>query len=148
MADWPDDVDDDVYEQLDAQNTLDALGPEDPLDEGYSPPERPRGVTDWGVTAREQEEGESLDARLAREEPDIRLDDDSWDGIGDTIGTDGEPYDDEVGSDRAGRLVAQDEGDVVDTDEELVASDIGVDGAAASAEEAAVHVVDDTNRNS
>ncbi|MFD8015696.1 hypothetical protein ACFV5C_36240, partial [Streptomyces sp. NPDC059762] len=39
----------------------------DPVDDmsvpGYSPPERPRGVTGHGTTLREQREGESLDER-------------------------------------------------------------------------------------
>lgn len=138
MADWPDDVDDDVYEQLTAEDTLDPFGPADPLDAGYSPPERPWAVDDWGVTAREQAEGESLDRRLSREVPEVAAA--AGDGIGDSDDTDGEPYDDEVGTARAGRLVILDE-DVV-PDEELFATDVGLDGAAASAEEAAVHVVD------
>ena len=44
---------------------------------------------------------------------------------------------------KSGRLVAPDEGAHSDDDDELVAEDVGFDGAAASAEEAAVHVVDD-----
>ena len=44
---------------------------------------------------------------------------------------------------RAGRLVDADEGGTDDTDDELYARDEGIDGAAASAEEAAVHVVRD-----
>ena len=44
---------------------------------------------------------------------------------------------------RAGRLVAADEGVRTDTEKDLVAEDVGIDGAAAGAEEAAVHVVDD-----
>jgi hypothetical protein len=43
---------------------------------------------------------------------------------------------------RAGRLVAADEGVRTDTEKDLVAEDVGIDGAAAGAEEAAVHVVD------
>ena len=35
-----------------------------------------------------------------------------------------------------------DEGAYVDTDKDLWADDIGIDGAGASAEEAAVHVID------
>jgi len=53
----------------------------------------------------------------------------------------------EVGTDRAGRLVAADRGGGQDTDDELWARDIGVDGAGASAEEAAVHVVGDRSRD-
>ena len=68
---------------------------------------------------------------------------DEGDGIGDTSDTDGEPWDDEVGTLRAGRLVAAERGESADTDDELWAQDIGVDGAAASAEEAAMHVVGD-----
>jgi hypothetical protein len=48
-----------------------------------------------------------------------------------------------VGSERAGRLVAPDEGLGVDVDSELFGDDVGIDGAGASAEEAAVHVVED-----
>ena len=44
---------------------------------------------------------------------------------------------------RAGRLVAEDEGVRTDAEKDLVATDVGIDGAAAGAEEAAVHVVDD-----
>jgi hypothetical protein len=44
---------------------------------------------------------------------------------------------------RAGRLVAEDEGAHPDNESDLVARDIGIDGGAASAEEAAVHVVED-----
>ena len=55
----------------------------------------------------------------------------------------GENVGGEVGDERAGRLVAEDEGVHTDTEKDLVADDVGVDGAASSAEEAAVHVVDE-----
>jgi hypothetical protein len=125
--------------QLGAEDTLDDRGVTDPLDEGVSPPERAWIGDGWGVTAREEAQGESLDGRLAREQPDSQPDD--GDGLGDATDTDGELWDDEVGEVRSGRLVAADEGDFPDRDDELWASDAGVDGAAASAEEAAVHVV-------
>lgn len=108
-------------------------------DEGYSPPERPLGVTAWGVTAFEADVHEDLAHRLAREEPDVG-DDEDGDGIGDAIDTDGEPIDDQVGAARSGRLVLADL-DVSDPRSDLLAHDVGVDGAGASAEEAAVHVV-------
>ena len=44
---------------------------------------------------------------------------------------------------RAGRLVAEDEGAHPDEEEDLVANDAGFAGGAASAEEAAVHVVEE-----
>ncbi|TNC23574.1 DUF5709 domain-containing protein [Amycolatopsis alkalitolerans] len=135
MADWPDDTDDVVFKQLDEEDTLEYGRPEDPLDEGYTTVERPRATEGWGTTPREERLGEGLDRRLARELPDD-YDDEDDDGLGDIEGTDGELIDDEVGDLRAGRLVAGEAGD-----EELFATDIGIDGAGASAEEAAVHVV-------
>jgi hypothetical protein len=44
---------------------------------------------------------------------------------------------------RAGRLVAPDWGFGEDTEAELVAEDAGISGGAASAEEAAVHIIED-----
>ena len=43
----------------------------------------------------------------------------------------------------AGRLVAPDQGLGEDVDKDLVGIDVGIDGAAASAEEAAMHIVSD-----
>jgi hypothetical protein len=94
-----------------------------------------------GVTASERRAGETLDQRLADELPDITEPD--GDGIGDCQGTDGEPLDNEVGALRSGRLVAPNEGAHEDEESGLIATDIGIDGAAASAEEAAMHIVDE-----
>lgn len=124
---------------LEASDTLDDDG--DVLDRGWSPPERAWAVDDWGTTEAEEEAGESLDGRLARELPDGVHDD--GDGLGDASDTDGELLDDEVGDVRAGRLVDADDGGTTDSDEQLYARDQGIDGAAASAEEAAVHLVRD-----
>jgi hypothetical protein len=140
-----DEVDDDVFEQLDAADTLDVTGVADPLDEGYSPAERPWAVDDWGTTAREEATGESLDGRLSRELPDVGPLDDG-DGLGDATDSDGELIDNEVGGARSGRLVS--ESYVADDaasvgGPEWVAVDVGIDGAGASAEEAAVHVIGD-----
>jgi hypothetical protein len=127
---------------LEASDTLeDSRGVRDVLDTGWSPPERPWAVDDWGTTEAEESSGESLAGRLARELPDRA--DDEGDGLGDSSDTDGELIDDEVGDVRAGRLVDSDDGGTDDTDDELWARDEGIDGAAASAEEAAVHVVRD-----
>ena len=124
---------------LEPEDTLD--GTDNVLDTGYSPADRPWAVDDWGTTEAEESAGESLDGRLARELPDGVADD--GDGLGDTSDTDGELLDDEVGDERAGRLVDADDGGTEDTDDELYARDAGIDGAAASAEGAAVHVVRD-----
>ncbi|MEV0124687.1 DUF5709 domain-containing protein [Streptomyces sp. NPDC050703] len=124
---------------LDLQDAVDERTYDDMLDEGYSPPEKPLGVEKTGTTAREQHEGETLDERLAQEVPDTEPP--AGDGVGDLPGGEGEPVDPEAGDRRAGRLVAPDEGARTDTTKEVVATDEGIDGGAASAEEAAVHVV-------
>lgn len=143
QPDAPDDSEVPDYEGIrEPEDTLIDRGA-DPHDEGASPPERPLAVGKEGTTPLEQSSGESLDQRLAQEESDTA----AWaagNDIGDLPGGEGEPRDDEVGEDRAGRLVAPDEGAHEDEEKDLVADDVGVSGAAASAEEAAVHVVPGT----
>lgn len=136
-------MDDDIEDNADTGllDPEDSLEDGDPYDEGYSPPERPLEADDFGMTPLEEREGESLGARLARELPDVQPEE--GDDLGDSGDTDGELIDEEVGDARAGRLVAADEGFGEDTDDELRATDVGIDGGAASAEEAAVHVVDE-----
>ncbi|WP_030172670.1 DUF5709 domain-containing protein [Streptomyces sp. NRRL S-813] len=126
---------------LDMQDAVDERTYHDTLDEGYSPPERPLGVDKHGTTAAEQHDGESLDQRLAQERPDVA--EQEGDDIGDLPGGEGEPVDPEAGTDRAGRLVAPDEGAHADTTKDEIAADKGVDAGAAGAEEAAVHIIDD-----
>ncbi|MFD8393195.1 DUF5709 domain-containing protein [Streptomyces sp. NPDC059680] len=126
---------------LDLQDAVDERTYDDVLDEGYSPPERPLAVTKKGTTAAEQRAGETLDERLGQEVADVSAP--PGDDIGDLPGGEGEPLDPEAGGSRAGRLVAPDEGAHPDTSKEEVARDVGVDGGAAGAEEAAVHVVEE-----
>lgn len=130
--------------RLEPEDVLEDVSDADVLARGYVPEDRPWAVDDWGTTDFEEEQGESLDGRLAREVPEEPEDDDS-DGVGDLAGGDGELRDDEVGDARAGRLAGTDAGTESgpDTDPELAAFDEGIDGGAASAEEAAVHVVRD-----
>ena len=123
----------DDEDQLQAEDTLDDRGVADLLDEGYSPPEKWSAGEGFGTTPDEALQGESLDQRIAQEEPEA----DPYAEDGEDVGGP------EVGVVRSGRLVAPDEGAHSDDDDELVAEDVGFDGAAASAEEAAVHVVDD-----
>jgi Family of unknown function (DUF5709) len=126
---------------LDKEESLDSEQTGIDLDEGYSPPERPRELDAWGLTASEAHTHESLARRLARELPDVT---DQWDGdgIGDSAGSDGEPIDDQVGDGRAGRLVAYGF-DPTDPTTDYRAHDVGIDGGAASAEEAAMHIIAD-----
>ncbi|MFG2792800.1 DUF5709 domain-containing protein [Streptomyces sp. NPDC048419] len=126
---------------LDAEDTLVDDGVDDPLDRGWSPPDRPWAVEHAGVTAAEARRGETLEERLSEEMPELVMSD--GDGLGDCDGSDGELLDNEVGDRRSGRLVAPDEGTHEDDESALIATDVGIDGAAASAEEAAMHVVDE-----
>jgi len=123
----------DDEDQLQAEDTLDDRGVADLLDEGYSPPEKWSAGEGFGTTADEALQGESLDQRIAQEVPDV----DPYAEDGEDVGGP------QVGTERSGRLVASDEGAHSDDDSELYAEDVGIDGAAAGAEEAAVHVVDD-----
>lgn len=134
-----------VDDETQPQDTGDSLadddrGLTDPLDEGYSPPEKWSAAEGFGNTPLEESMGETLDQRVAQEipEPDPYA---VAEQEADAHELD-EP-DPEIGDARAGRLVEPDEGVRTDEEKDLVAGDVGIDGAAASAEEAAVHVVDD-----
>jgi len=113
-------------------SNTDDRGLQEPLDESWSPPEKWSPAQRHGATAREEAEGASLDELLAQEEPEP-----------DPYGPEPEQVGGEVGRERAGRLVEQDQGAASDTEPEMFAIDVGIDGAAASAEEAAVHVIPD-----
>jgi hypothetical protein len=119
-------------DQLQPSDTLDDRGVKDVLDEGYSPPDREPGHLRH---PHEVDERETLDERLAEEEPDV--------GAGLEEESDDILDDGEVGDARSGRLIAQDAGSADDEDAELWATDAGIDGAGASAEEAAMHIVDE-----
>lgn len=127
------------------QESLDDEETEYDPDTGYSPNERPWEIDRWGLTAAEAARGEDLAHRLARELPD-RVDEVDGDGIGDSTDTDGEPLDDQVGGARSGRLIAADL-DPADAGSDQWALDVGVDGGAASAEEAAIHVVSEREQD-
>jgi hypothetical protein len=147
-----------VDDETQPQSTGDSLvdddrGLSEPLDEGYSPPEKWSAGQGFGNTPLEESMGESLDQRLEQElpEPDPYevAEDEAARGDLAALVTEENPSVDEgeAGGDvdgaRAGRLVAPDEGVRTDTEKDLVATDVGIDGAAAGAEEAAIHVVDD-----
>lgn len=131
----------DYPNDLDMEDALDEPDLDETLDTGYSPPERPFVVNHEGTTARELHERETLDHRLSVEVPDVCAPD--GDGIGDLPGGVGEPLDVECGDERAGRLVGADEGFWRGGSNDISARDVGIDGGAASAEEAAVHIAHD-----
>jgi len=126
-------------DQLQPQDTLDDRGVDDVLDEGISPPEELRGSKAKGVTPAEAAEGETIDDRIRQEEPEVWED---AEAESDAEVVDG-PVGGEVGEDRTGRLLAPDEGAHEDVEPDLVAEDEGIDGAGASAEEAAVHTIEE-----
>ncbi|HYT09856.1 MAG TPA: DUF5709 domain-containing protein [Mycobacteriales bacterium] len=138
-------------------------------DASWVPPDRQPKQTDYGTTLSEMRDGEPLDRRLVEEEPDvfeqelgdpIEQIDESYDA---RLATEGDGEDPEVaqslraeGGDtdfpapefepedpRSGRLVEPDEGAHPDEEKDMVAYDEGIAGGASSAEEAAVHVVDE-----
>ncbi|HUZ26003.1 MAG TPA: DUF5709 domain-containing protein [Streptosporangiaceae bacterium] len=147
-----DDIEDEGV--LDASDTLEGDPGDDPLDQGIIPSDRWSAGMRFGSTAAEEEAGESLDQLLAEEEPDPALQFEEEENPDDLEG-DGDAGDEDLdgllldtGPDpRAGRLVADDEGAHSDAEASLIAHDAGIDGGAATAEEAAVHVVpnDDTD---
>lgn len=122
-----------MSDQLQPQDTLDDRGVDDILDEGISPPEELRGSRAKGVTPAEAAEGETIEDRIRQEEPEVwaevqaEADADILDG----------PVGGEVGDQRTGRLAARED------DTSSYAEDEGIDGAGASAEEAAIHTIED-----
>src|SRR5690349_16844278 len=136
------------YEVLDANDTLHGNPGDDPLDRGDAAPDRWSAGTRYALEG--EENSEPLDELLSEEPPDEAVDDDEdcWHeheahGDGTRVERDDDP------DPRAGRLAAT-EADVYGEDDdvlaiqdgELFASDIGIDGGAATAEEAAVHIID------
>ncbi|WP_068255702.1 DUF5709 domain-containing protein [Janibacter corallicola] len=148
----------DDEDQLEPEDTLTGTGEEgepDVVDTSWSPPDSARGSLAHGTTAAEQAEDETIDERIKQERPDPASaagapDDESGldaDPVGgddpDAIAADQDWLGDtEVGDERAGRLVSDDEGVREDTEKETWAEDVGIDRGAASAEEAAVHISD------
>ena len=100
------------------------------------PGREPAAVLDHGTTAEEQREGEPLDLRLSREEPDVGPDD---------IPVDADPAldADDPAFEQVGRLVAPDEGVRADDEKDEIATDVGPDAGGLTAEEAAMHVEPD-----
>lgn len=137
---------------LDASETLDGDPGDDPLDQDVVAPERWSAVIRLELAETEQQSDATLDELLAEEEPDLSFDaNDQADE--NATEDDVRRYLTALGPDpRAGRLAAEDEeaydcaeAGLIATDD-LVARDEGIDGGAATAEEAAMHVIDDDTR--
>ncbi|MDQ3887392.1 MAG: DUF5709 domain-containing protein [Actinomycetota bacterium] len=129
--------------QLESAESL--VGPpnEEALDAGYIPPDRPYVLDDDEVTPAAMREGESLDQRLHRERPDTGAEEPTQDA-----GDQPEAGTALAGDERSGRLAPAADTAIggTGTDERIGATDavdVGVSGGAASAEEAAIHTLDD-----
>lgn len=120
-------------EQLQPDDTLVDRGVADVLDEGYIAPDNWSVAEGFGNTPAEMRQGETLEMRVKQERPDVAPPDETpWNPDGESR---------EVGTSRSGRLVDARGGEPgVDTEGESIAFSVGIDGGAASAEEAAVHV--------
>lgn len=137
------------FEVLDAADTLAGAPGDDPLDRGVVPPQRWSAVIRSDTTPAEQDAGRSLDRLLSAEVPDISLDpgspgryDDGWDE--NATEDDISRLARDAGPDpRAGRLMSDDDGPIRIRNADYVARDAGIDGGGATAEEAAIHVLDE-----
>lgn len=139
-------VDDEDQPQSSGDSLVDDRGLTQPLDEGYSPGEKWSPGEGFGNTPLEEAMGETLDQRSQQEieEPDPYEEAENTpieviEGREESEVTELS----EAGDQRAGRLVDPDEGVREDVEPAAVADDVGIDGAAASAEEAAVHVIEE-----
>ena len=111
--------------------------------EGETPPgDRPRASVDWGVTAEEERAGEPIGVRVERELPDLGVRD-PVDEVAEDLGLEASTFDDREEAELRGRelvgddLLADDEKDMV-----ALAPEIGADEGQ-TAEEAAMHIVDE-----
>lgn len=123
-------------EQLDQIQEGDSLidrGVEDILDEGWTAPEGWSPLQRFGNTPEEMRRGETIEQRVKQEVPDSGPTDAAPDG---KWNADGE--DREVGRERAGRLTGV---GGAGAREHTLGVDVGYSGGAASAEEAAMHII-------
>ncbi|GEK21504.1 DUF5709 domain-containing protein [Cellulomonas xylanilytica] len=113
--------------QLPGEDTLAEPTDDTMLEEGYSPPDHPR-PNHFGETAWEQAHGETLTQRLEEEEPEV------WEDVA--------PADPNVAPDGAGQLVEDDDAVAADGTDAF-AIETGSTAGTVSAEEGAIHVVDE-----
>ncbi len=131
MSDQFDETVPEESEQLDQLQQADSLidrGVRDVLDEGYIAPDHWSPAMGFGNTPAEMRQGETIEMRVQQEEPERTPTDEDWN-----------PYKEnrQVGTERAGRLMAVQGAGREDT----LGVDVGISGGAASAEEAAMHII-------
>jgi hypothetical protein len=121
----------------DLERATDALSPDLEDTYGIEPPrDAPLAADDFGTTAEEMHDGESLDGRISREEPDVI---DLVDQPADESPNSDTPHAERAGQ-GVGRLVEPDEGARADSEPDMVAADVGTDLGGYSAEESAMHL--------
>jgi hypothetical protein len=103
--------------------------------EGIPAPGDRLAAEEYGTTALEEREGEPLDARLARVQPEA-------DVVEELPATAELPYPEDP-DERQGRLVSPDEGARPDEEAAEVAGDVGTDAGGFSAEERAIRIEPD-----
>jgi hypothetical protein len=138
MSDFDEEVPDEAeqLDQLQPEETLLDRGVADVLDEGYVSAENWSAAQGFGNTAAEMRQGETLEVRVTQELPESEEPGEPWRPEPGQRG--------QVGDKRAGRLVDANGGLVgEDSEAQSIARDVGIDGGAATAEEAAMHVIDD-----
>ena len=124
--------------------------------EPWSPPDQQPRNTEWGTTASEQGQDETIDQRVMQEVPDPSS---AYGAPDNESGLDPEPRvggddpdsieasddflgDAEVGDGAVGQLADPDEGGREDDESELLGEEFGSEGGDRSPEEQAMHVVD------
>lgn len=120
-------------EQLDQLQPDDLLidrGVKDVLDEGYITPDNWSPAQGFGNTPAEMRQGETIEMRMKQEQPERPPSGAEWNPHSENR---------EVGSERAGRLMSVQGSGREDT----LGVDVGISGGAASAEEAAMHIISD-----
>ena len=122
-------------DQLQPEDSLIDRGVDDVLDEGYVAPDNWSPAQGFGNTAAEMAQGETIEMRIKQEVPEVSDDGEDWNPTK-------EPR--QVGKIRAGRLVDAKGGfPGADEESEVFGFDVGRAGGAASAEEAAMHIIDE-----
>jgi hypothetical protein len=125
--------------------------------EPSSPPDLQPRATEWGTTASEQGQEETIEQRIRQEvaDPDSAygapdnesgLDDEPRVGGADPDSIEAEDDflgDEEVGAAGVGQLTDPDEGEGPDVDNELLGDESDASGDVLSPEEAAMHIVED-----
>lgn len=129
-------VDLDSLEQISKEDGLIDRGVDDLLDEGYVAPDNWSPAQGFGNTPEEMRRGETIEQRISQEQPEEspRIKG-RWNPSGEER---------EVGAIRAGRLIHDPNETLGNSGRHSTGHDVGIAGGAASAEEAAIYIIDES----